>query len=46
MSQHVISGLGSISKLMKILEDEHAKNILVAEKIFSNQVLRSSETHI
>lgn len=29
MSQRLISGLGSISKLMKILEDEHAKNILV-----------------
>ena len=29
MSQHVISGLGSISRLMKILEEEHAKNILV-----------------
>ena len=29
MSQHVISGVGSISRLMKILEEEHAKNILV-----------------
>ena len=29
MSQHVISGLGSISNLTRILKNEHSKNILL-----------------